>query len=130
MNFHGNVLNGGLNQALFNLKPQVADVIFAFRQMEMAPIANLVLVAQAVGHDRQVWLEVYDEEPHPLDGAYIAATYDLGYACNDNIQIEEFNAGQNLPDWVDRMALRYARKNRSQFKRLIDEAIRIHEKGN
>ena len=119
LGFHGNILNGGLNQALFNMPEEIQFVPHSYRELGMNPLATIVELAIQKANIGDNWESVFDCPAHKLDDVYIAACYNLPYACNENQDDTEFPDSHNDIDWVDRMALKYARANRKHFHAIV-----------
>lgn len=119
LNFHADVLNGGLNQALYNHRDDIEDVIESYAALSLKPLSILISIAGAVTQVGSNWQDVFNRDDSPLDEAYIGLTYNLPYACNDMRDDPEFPDDLIDFDWVHRMALKYARINRSNFSSII-----------
>ncbi|MEM9360910.1 MAG: hypothetical protein AAGB04_32465 [Pseudomonadota bacterium] len=115
--FHGNVLNGGLSQAIYNLPSELSAVPSSFRELGITALATLIEIA--IQNSKVVDEDLFEEQAQALDQIYIAAGYDLGYACNNYKPDDELTGSEGDIDWVDRLALKYARTNRQDFGFLI-----------
>ena len=118
INFHGDILNGGLDQALFNHKLEISDVIQSYRELSMHPIATLLVTARKQVTISRFWRGLFSRPESDFDSLYLAMTYNLPYACNDLQDDAEFPETGIENDWVDRLALKYARRNRIYFSAL------------
>lgn len=117
MFFHGNVLNGGLSQAMYNLSTELSLVQNSYRELGITALATLIEIA--IQRYKAVDEIVFEDEADALDQIYTAASYDLAYACNQNEPDSELAGSGGDVDWVDRLALKYARKNRDDFGFLL-----------
>lgn len=117
MMFHGNVLNGGLSQAFHNMSSELASVLNSYRELGIAALATLIEIAM---HQSEVVDEAqFEQQAIALDEIYVSACYGLAYACNEYKPDHELAGSDGDIDWVDRLALKYARKNRNKFGFLI-----------
>lgn len=126
MLFHGDFLNGGLNQVMYNIKEadggQISDYVQSFDALGLEPFAQIVAMADAEVHVGKTWQSVFDRPSAGLDKIYTAMTY--GLPMTDSDRFEEFlKVGESghyeLTDWVARAALKYARDNIGEFAHLV-----------
>lgn len=109
LTFHRDVLNGGLDQALDNEGKELDRYLKAYREVGLALMSSLIALARdADAGDVTV-----------LTSAYIAATYNLAYACGGNQIDPTFPlSGDN----VERIVLQFARKRAPQFSSVLGAA--------
>ncbi|MEM1380857.1 MAG: hypothetical protein AAGH41_09555 [Pseudomonadota bacterium] len=120
LNFHGNVLNGGLNQAIFNTRKMLKQVPNSFRCVGIAPLATLIELAISKTRVGTHWTWAFSADRNQFDPVYIAMCYDLPYACLEHRDDPMFQLHDSDVDWVERILLKYARDHRSAFQSIVN----------
>lgn len=120
--FHGDFLNGGLNQVMYNVKEasrdRISDYINSFDAVGLSPFATVIALADKEITVGKGWQSIFNRKSADLDKVYSAMAF--GFPVADQKRFKEFLSERadgylHYPDWVARAALKYARDNVEQF---------------
>jgi hypothetical protein len=119
--FHRDLLNGGFSQAIGNKTDDVDSFVTAFDHVGLRPIAAIIRLAHSLVVTAQAREQFPEDELEALTGLYVAATYNLAYVAAGNRDDADFPL-ERVGDQVERIALRFARNNRTAFATVVSAA--------
>lgn len=115
--FHLDFLNGGFGQVMNNRRDSLEKDCNAYRTLGLDPLA-LVIELALNSHRNFFKKHVFkSSDLKSYEAIYVAIAYDLSYACSKFSS--SLNADDEMSDWVQRMALKFARENRTHFPNII-----------
>ncbi|MES1202973.1 MAG: hypothetical protein ABUS57_16165 [Pseudomonadota bacterium] len=125
MRFHGDFLNGGLNQVMYNVKAawreDIGEYVAAFEVIGLAPFSTIIALADKEVFVGVGWESVFNLNAADLDKVYSAMAFGVPVAQKEHFKeyLSEREPGVlDYVDWVARAALKYARDNIGEFSNL------------
>lgn len=117
--FHRDFLNGGFDQALANHRGNINNIIVSYEKLNLEPLKVIISAASSPSTNGFNLFRKSKNHSSRFDSVYVAMTYNLAYSCGGNQFDHELASESDGSDWVERLALKYARKNRNSFKNLM-----------
>jgi hypothetical protein len=127
--FHGDFLNGGITQVMYNLKEAAKEAIEpyaqSFEELGLAPIATVLRLAdKTVSWTENSWEGIFGhEQEYDLKGVYNALAFGLPAEADerfDDLLPKGEDGEPKQVDWVSKAALKYARDHRGEFSKFIE----------
>ena len=119
--FHRDVLNGGLEQALWNQRENIEDFVEAYRAIDLAPVASLLALGRGLQPSAQNYEDMLVPELEALTSIYVAIAYNLAYVVAGNRDDPDFPL-DGVCDQIERLALRFARMHLESFQAVLQAA--------